>query len=107
MSHDQKPTGSFRESTRERGKPRPYTALFAAALGLRVDFGPAGEDGGGQAPAGSEFAADDAPFRADGGDDVTEEFVDRVFVENAQAAVGEEIHFQGFQLDAVFFRHVL
>jgi len=40
-------------------------------------------------------------------DDVAQNSVDGVFIEDAQAAVGEEIHFQGFQLDAVFLRHVL
>src|SRR2546430_1823009 len=74
---------------------------------LRPDEGPAGEDRGGEAAARSEFAADDAPLGANGGDDVAEDFVDGVFVEDAEAAVGEEIHFQGFQLEAIFFRHVL
>jgi len=32
-------------------------------------------------PAGSEFAADDAPFGLHGGDDVTQDFVNGVFVE--------------------------
>jgi hypothetical protein len=82
------------------------TVLFLA-LDARVHGGPAGEDGGGQAAAGCEFAADHAPFRANGGDDIAENFVHSVFIEDAQAAVGEEIHFQGLQLDAVFPRHVL
>ncbi len=69
--------------------------------------GPAGEDRGGEAAAGGEFTADDAPLRANGGDDIVEDFVDGVFVEDAEAAVGEEIHFQGFQLDAVLLWHVL
>jgi len=51
------------------------------ALGLGADLRPTGEDGGGEAAAGSEFAADDAPFGLDGGDDVAQHFVDGVFVE--------------------------
>ena len=50
--------------------------------------GPAGEDGGREAAARSEFAADDAPFGADGSDDVAENFVDGVFVEDAEVAIG-------------------
>src|SRR5207248_11049781 len=62
---------------------------------------------GGEAAARGKVAAENAPFGANGGDDVAENFVDGIFVEDAEAAVGEEIHFQGFQLDAIFFRHVL
>src|SRR6266851_4434989 len=83
------------------------TSLPRAPLLARADLGPAGEDGGGEAAAGSEFAADDAPLGAHGGDDVAEDFVDGVFVKDAEAAVGEQIHFQGFQLDAILLRHVL
>jgi hypothetical protein len=68
---------------------------------------PAGKHGGGEASTGSEFAAHNAPFRVNGVDNVAENFVYGVFVEDAEAAVGQEIHFQGFQLDAVFLRHVL
>src|SRR6266446_6520063 len=82
-------------------------AGFGVASGLGGDGGPTGEDGGGEAAAWGEFAADDAPFGADGGDDVVEDFVDGIFVEDAEAAIGEEIHFEGFELDAIFFRHVL
>ena len=42
-----------------------------------------------------------------GGDDVTQDFVDGVFVEDAEAAVREEIHLECFQLDAIFPGHVL
>src|SRR6266850_7558707 len=80
---------------------------LALAFGAGADGGPAGEDGGGEAAAGCEFAADDAPFGANGGDNVAEDFVDGVFVEDAEAAIGEEIHFEGFELDAIFFGHVL
>src|SRR6266850_7525212 len=79
--------------------------LFSGVLG--PDLGPAGEDGSDQASSGCKFATDDAPFGADGGDDVAQDSVDGVFVEDAQAAVGEEIHFQGFQFDAIFFGLVL
>src|SRR5713101_5073698 len=82
-------------------------SLPRAPLLARADRGPAGEDGGGEATAGGEFAANDAPFGADGGDDVAENFVDGVFVEDAEVAIGEEIHFERFELDAIFFGHVL
>src|SRR5882762_9923517 len=81
--------------------------LLPSALELGADLGPTGEDGGGEAAARSEFTAHEAPFGLHGGDDVAQHSVDGVFVEDAQAAVGEEIHFQGFQLDAIFLRHVL
>lgn len=68
-------------------------AAFRVAHGAGVDRGPAGEDGSGQAAAGREFAADDTPLRANGFDNVAEDFVHSVFVEDAQIAVGEEIHF--------------
>jgi hypothetical protein len=51
--------------------------------------GPAGEDGSVEAAAGSEFAADNAPFGTDGGDDVVEHFVDGVFVKNTEIPVSE------------------
>src|SRR6266481_7558864 len=82
-------------------------AGFGVAFGVGAGGRPAGEDGGGEAAAGGEFAADDAPFGADGGDDVAEDFVDGVFVEDAEIAIGEEIHFERFELDAIFFGHVL
>src|SRR5216683_1554498 len=84
-----------------------WTSLPCAPLLARADLGPPGEDGGGEAAAGSKFAADDTPFGLNGGDDVAKNFVHRVFVEDAQAAVGEEIHLQGLQLDAVVLGHVL
>jgi hypothetical protein len=77
------------------------------ALTARLDGGPASEDGGGEAAAGGEFAADDAPFWEHGGDEIAEDFVDGVFVEDAEIAIGEKIHFQGLELDAGFFGHVL
>src|SRR5712692_5051422 len=91
-----------------RSLPRYFfTSLLRAPLLARANGGPAGEDGGGEAAAGREFAADDAPFGANGGDDVAEDFVDGVFVKDAEPAVGEKIHFQGFELEAVLLRHVL
>src|SRR5882724_12794638 len=82
-------------------------AGFGVAFVVGAGGGPAGEDGGGKAAAGSEFAADDAPFGADGGDDVVKDFIGGVFVEDAEVAIGEEIHFEGFELDAILFGHVL
>src|SRR5260370_17752102 len=80
---------------------------YFACPSWRADGGAGGEEGSGEAGEGGEFGANDAPLGANGGDDVAENFIDGVFVEDAQAAIGEEIHFQGFQLDAVLFRHVL
>src|SRR6266571_4571515 len=84
-----------------------FISLLLASLLARPDLGPAGEYGGGQAAAGGEFAAHDAPFGLHGGHDVVQHFVNGIFVEDAQAAVSEEIHFQGFQFDAILLRHVL
>src|SRR6266852_1170654 len=79
---------------RIRSLPRYLlTSLPCAPLLARADRGPAGEDGGGEATAGGEFAANETPFGANGGDDVAENLVDGVFVEDAQAAVGEQVHF--------------
>src|SRR5881296_1641298 len=94
---------------RQNSDPRvhvPTADLFTASpawvgLGASINGGPAGEDGSGQSTARSEFAADEAPLRANGFDDIAENFVHRVFVEDPQAAVGEEIHFQGLQLEAI------
>ena len=77
------------------------------AFTARLDGGPAGEDGRGEAAAGGEFTSDEAPFGAHSGDEVAEDFVDGVFVEDAEITIGEEIHFQGLELDAGFSRHVL
>src|SRR6266566_2486722 len=83
------------------------TSLLRAPLLARPYLRPAGEDGGGEPAARRKFAADDAPLRANGFDDVAQNSVDGIFVKDAEAAVGEEIHFQRFQLDAIFFGHVL
>src|ERR1700686_1473101 len=76
-------------------------------LTLRCRSGPSGKNRGRQAAAGREFAADDAPFGLDGGDDVAQDFIDGVLVEDAEIAISEQVHFQGFQLDAIFPRHIL
>src|ERR1700730_6257088 len=64
----------------------------ATRLGLRLTLrcrsGPSGKHRGGQATSGGEFAADDAPFGLDGGHDVAQDFVDGIFVENPQVAIG-------------------
>ncbi len=57
--------GQSREKSLGVGRP---DALLTSALGLHVDLRPAGEDGGGEATARSEFAADDAPFGANSGE---------------------------------------
>src|SRR6266702_1899774 len=83
------------------------TSLLRAPLLARPYLRPAGEDGGGEPAARRKFAADDAPLRVNGFDDVAQNSVDGIFVKDAEAAVGEEIHFQRFELDAIFFGHVL
>src|SRR5258708_31940220 len=57
-----------RETKQHGSEDPPLRMLLTFALGLGADLGPAGEDGGGEAAAGSEFAADDAPFGANSGD---------------------------------------
>src|ERR1700730_16360109 len=71
----------------------------ATGLGLRLTLrcrsGPTGKDRRSQAAAGSELAPDDAPFGLDGGNYVAQDLVDGIFVENAQVAIGKQVHFQG------------
>src|SRR5258708_34793429 len=64
-----------RETKQHGSEDPPLRMLLTFALGLGADLGPAGEDGGGEAAAGSEFAADDAPFGLHGGDHVAQDFV--------------------------------
>src|ERR1700676_4269053 len=68
-----------------------YGAATGLGLGLtlRCRSGPSGKDRGSQAAAGREFAADDAPFGLHGGNDVAQDFVDGVFVEDAQVTISE------------------
>jgi len=58
-----------RETKQHGSEDPPILMLLTFALGLGADLGPAGEDGGGEAAAGSEFAANHAPFGLHGGDD--------------------------------------
>src|SRR5712692_2788314 len=69
--------------------------------------GPAGFDARGQAAAGSEFAANNAPDRLGGFHDVAQDAVDSVFVKDSEAAIRQQIHFQGLQLEAEFLRLIL
>ncbi len=54
-----------RETKQHGSEDPPLLMLLTFALGLGADLGPAGEDGGGEAAAGSEFAADHAPIRSE------------------------------------------
>src|SRR5258708_3615905 len=58
-----------RETKRHGSEDPPLLMLLAFALGLGADLRPAGEDRRGEAAAGSEFAANHAPFGANNGDD--------------------------------------
>ncbi len=58
-------------------------------------------DGAVDAAAGGEIAFYQAPFGFAGFDDVFEDAVHGVLVENAQVAVSQQIHFQGFELHAL------
>src|SRR5258708_36466789 len=58
-----------RETKQHGSEDPPLLMLLTFALGLAADLGPAGEDGGREAAAGSEFAADNAPFGLHGVDD--------------------------------------
>src|SRR5258708_5332275 len=60
----------IRETKQHGSEDPPLLTLLTFALGLGADLRPAGEDGDGEAAAGSEFAADDAPFGANSGGDV-------------------------------------
>src|SRR5260370_17845873 len=80
---------------RQRGLER------SASTGGRP-AGPAGVDARGQAAAGSEFAANNAPDRLGGFHDIAQDPVDGVFVKDSEAAVRQQIHFQGLQREADF-----
>src|SRR5579885_1680739 len=68
--------------------------------------GPAGENRGGQATTGREFAADKAPLRMDRLNNVAQHTIDGVFVEDTEVAVSQQIHLQGFELQAALSRQV-
>src|SRR5260370_1443942 len=68
---------------------------------------PAGFDAGSQATAGSEFAANNAPNRLGGFHDIAQDAVDGVFVKDSEAAIPQQVHFQGLQLEAEFLRLIL
>src|SRR6266849_7820750 len=85
---------------RQRGLER------SASTGGRP-AGPAGFDARGQAAAGSEFAANNAPDRLGGFHDIAQDAVDSVFVKDSEAAIPQQIHFQGLQLEAEFLRLIL
>src|SRR2546426_6974632 len=68
---------------------------------------PARFDAGGQAAAGSEFAANNTPNRLGGFHDIAQDAVDGVFIKDSEAAIRQQIHFQGLQLEAEFLRPIL
>src|SRR5579872_2464823 len=70
-------------------------------------MGPAGFHVGEEAAAGGEFAADEAGDWFRGGDDIAQHAIDGIFVKNSKIAIGEEIHFQGFEFEAQLARFVL
>jgi len=65
-----------------------------------------GFDDGGDAAARTEVADYFGPDRVAGFDDVVEDLVDDVLLKDAEVAVGEEIFFEGLQLEAGLARHV-
>ena len=73
---------------------------------LLIWTGPAGFDGGGDAAAGAEFAADDGPDGIAGFHHVFEDLVDDVFLEDAEVAVAEEIFLKRFEFEAAGAGHV-
>src|SRR5580704_18986992 len=72
-------------------------SAFEGGRAARCRSWPSGENRGGEAAARGEFAADDAPFRLDGVHDVAQHLVESVFVEDAEGAVSQQIHFQRFE----------
>src|SRR2546427_6592917 len=85
---------------RQRGSERLASTGGRAAR-------PACFDAGGQAAAGSEFAANNAPDRLGGFHDIAQDAVDSVFVKDSEAAIRQQIHLQGLQLEAEFLRLIL
>lgn len=82
------------------------TASYEVGVDLFFGPGPAGFDGGGDAAAGTELAADDGPNRIAGFHHVFKDLVDDVFLKDAEVAVAEKVLLEGFQLEAAFAGHV-
>src|SRR5450432_3380247 len=82
------------------------STIAAARTSATGEPGPAGEDGSGQAAAGSKFASHDAPFRTGGFHDVVENLVHGIFVEYAQVPVGQQVHLERFKLKTLLVGHV-
>ena len=61
----------------------------------------------GESAAGSKGAGYFRPDRAAGGDDILEDAVYGVFIEDAEIAVGVDVHFECLQLKAFLIRHVV
>ncbi len=60
-----------------------------------------------QPAARSEGAGDFRPDGPAGCDDIVKDSVDGIFIEDAEIAVGMDIHFERFQLKAFFVGHIV
>src|SRR5258707_211510 len=67
---------------------------------------PARFDDGRNSTAGTEICFDDGPYRIAGLHDVLQYPVDYVLLKDAEVPVGEQIFFQGLQLEAALAGHV-
>ena len=82
-----------------------HDSLSSGSFGV-FGAGVGGFDYGGDAAAGTEVADDLGPDGVAGFDDVVKDLVDDVFLEDAEVAVGEEVLFEGLELEAALAGHV-
>jgi hypothetical protein len=68
---------------------------------------PASEDRSGQTTAGRKFASHYTPFGANSIDDIMKNLVHGIFIEDAKIAIGEKVHLESLEFDAVLARHIL
>src|SRR5436853_7760827 len=59
-----------------------------------------------QSPAGSKFSSDSGPYRAASFYNILEDPIDGVLVEDAEVAIGMDVHLQRFEFEAFLVRHV-
>src|SRR5690348_1172516 len=71
---------------------RPSRCAYDAAGSARGKPRPAGTNRGCQTATRRELAPPDTPLRTDGFYNIMKHFVYRILIENAEIAIGEEVH---------------
>src|SRR5580693_4492597 len=98
-----RPVYGWARSARLAPRHAGFSPGFAAGGTLR----PASEDRSGQTATRSKLATHHTPLRAYSCNDIMENLVHGVFIEDPEIAIGEEVHLESLELDAVFVRQVL